>query len=205
MGRLENAVQLADAVHKTSVLILTRTCLTDPLIMVCLLVFVAGFSRLIRQVRGEYDWLAPVLFGAGLIVLMLELCGDALAGGAALDASTQADPTVVRGLWEGSIVFYGVIGLMMSTSLLATAGCATLLTGILPRWSGWAACAAAAINLMAAPSIFEGTGVTGFYTANGYVTSIAQAVMLIWFLIASVTLIALQPQLRAEASVGRSA
>jgi hypothetical protein len=49
--------------------------------------------------------------------------------------------------------------------------------------------ACAVVNLVAAPSIFGGTDYTGFYTASGYVTFIGQGAMLIWFLIASVSMI----------------
>lgn len=189
MGRLEDSAQFADAVGKVNTLILARTCLADPLILACLLVFVAGFSRLVRRARPDLEWLAAVVFGSGLVVLTLELAGDALAGGAALDTSVNADPAIVRGLWEASIVFYGAIGLMMSALLLGALGSATLTTEIVPRWIGWLALVAACINLAAAPAIFAGTDVTGFYTANGYVTFIAQGAMLIWFLIAGAAMI----------------
>ena len=188
-ARLEDTVQFSDSLSRASTLILTRATLADPLIMACLLVFLAGFRRLIRQARPDYEWVSTLVFGAGLVVLTLELVGDALQGGAALDTSVQANPTVVRGLMEGSFVFYGAIGLIMSALLLASAGYATLATGVLPRWAGWAAYAAAVVNLVAAPSIFGGTDYTGFYTASGYVTFIAQGAMLIWFLIASVSLL----------------
>ena len=51
--------------------------------------------------------------------MTLELAGDALAGGAALDTSVKADPSVVRGLWEGSFVFYGIV---LVQGALKTAG-----------------------------------------------------------------------------------
>ena len=165
VARLEDTVQFSDSVTRASTLILTRATLADPLIMACLLVFLAGFSHLIRQARPDYEWVGTLVFGAGLVVITLELAGDALQGGAALDTSVKADPTVVRGLLEGSFVFYGAIGLIMSALLLASAGYATLATGVLPRWTGWVAYAAAIVNLMAAPSIYWGTDYTGFYTA----------------------------------------
>ena len=188
-ARLEDTVQFSDSLSRASTLILTRTTLADPLIMACLLVFLAGFRHLIRQARPDYEWVSTLVFGAGLVVIALELAGDALEGGAALDTSVKADPSVVRGLWEGSFVFYGAIGLIMSALLLASAGYATLATGVLPKWTGWVAYAAALVNLVAAPSIYGGTDYTGFYTASGYVTFIAQGAMLIWFLIASVSML----------------
>jgi hypothetical protein len=199
MARLEDSIQFSDSVSKASTLILTRTTLCDPLIMACLLVFLAGFRRLIRQVRPDEEWISTLVFGVGLVVITLELAGDALQGGAALDTSVRADPTVVRGLWEGSFVFYGAIGLMMSALLLASAGYATLSTGVLSRWVGWAACVSALVNLVAAPSIFWGTDYTGFYTASGYVTFIGQGVMVIWFLIASIEMLVVKREVKAEA------
>lgn len=187
-ARLEDTVQFSDSVSRASSLILMRATLADPLIMVGFLVMLAGFRRLIRPCLPDDEWVSALVFGAGLVVITLELAGDALAGGAALDASVKADPTVVRALWEGSFVFYGAIGLVMSALLLASAGYATMSTGVLPRWTGWVAYAAAAVNLMAAPSIFGGTDYTGFYTASGYVTFIGQGAMVIWFLIASVSM-----------------
>jgi hypothetical protein len=188
-ARLEDSIQFANSVSRVSTLILTRATLADPLIMACLLVFLAGFRRLIRQARPDDEWISTLVFGAGLVVITLELAGDALEGGAALDTSVRVDPSVVRGLMEGSFVFYGAIGLIMSAALLASAGYATLATGVLPRWTGWAAYVAAVINLVAAPSIFGGTDYTGFYTASGYVTSIGQGAMVLWFLIASISML----------------
>ncbi len=189
IARLEDTIQFSDSVSRASTFILTRATLADPLIMTCLLVFLAGFRHLIRQARPDYEWVSTLVFGAGLVVITLELAGDAFEGGAALDTSVKADPTVVRGLMEGSFVFYGAIGLIMSALLLASAGYATLATGVLPRWTGWVAYACAVVNLVAAPSIFGGTDYTGFYTASGYVTSIGQGAMVIWFLIASVSML----------------
>ena len=48
-------------------------------------------------------------------------------------------------------------------SHLASAGCATLATGVLPRWTGWVAYTAALANLAAAPSILGGTDYTLFW------------------------------------------
>jgi len=196
-ARLEDTVQFSDSVSRASTLILTRATLADPLITACLLVFLAGFRRLLRQARADYEWVSTLVFGAGLVVITLELAGDALAGSAALDTSVKADPSVVRGLWEGSFVFYGAIGLIMSALLLASAGYATLATAVLPRWIGWVAYAGAVVNLVAAPSIFGGTDYTGFYTASGYVTFIAQGAMVIWLLIASISMLVVKREAKA--------
>jgi hypothetical protein len=192
IARLEDSIQFAHSVSKASTFILTRATLADPLIMACLLVFLAGFRRLIRQAQPDAEWVATLVFGAGLVVFTLELAGDALEGSAVLDTSVKADPSVVRGLMEGSFAFYGAIGLIMSALLLASAGYAIGESRVLPKWTGWVAFASAVVNLVAAPSIFGGTDYTGFYTATGWVTFIGQAAMTIWFLIASVSLLTMK-------------
>jgi len=190
--RLEDTTELSNFVTRTGTFILIRTALADPLIMIGLLVFLAGFRHLIRQARPDYEWIATLIFGAGLVVIALELVGDGFEAGAALDASTKADPSAVRGLMEGSFPMYGAIGLVMSALLLASAGFAIFGTGVLPKWTGWVAYAAAAANLAVAPSILGGTDLTGFYTAPGYAPSIGQAAMIIWFLIASISMLVKQ-------------
>ena len=186
---LEEAERFSDYVTSVNRAILIRTSLADPLIMSGLLIFLAGFRHLIRQVRQEYEWLGTLVFGAGVLVITLELVGDGLEAGAALDTVAKADPTVVRGLMEASFPLYGAIGLIMSALLLASAGCATLATGMLPRWTGWVAYTAALANLVAAPSILGGSDYTLFWSAPGYVTFVAQVAMVIWFLVASLSML----------------
>lgn len=188
-ARLEETVPFSDSVARASTTLLLRTTIADPLIMACLLVFLAGFRQLVRQARADHEWVGTLVFGAGLVLIALELVGDGLQGAAALDTSVKADPSVVRALYGASFVFYGAIGLTMSALLLAAAGYATIATGVLPRWTGWIAYAAAAVNLVAAPSVFGGTDYTGFYTASGYVTFIGQAAMFIWFTVATVAML----------------
>ena len=186
---VEDAERFSDYVASVNTSILIRTSLADPLIMVGLMVFLAGFRHLIRQARQDYEWLATLVFAVGVVVITLWLVGDALQAGAALDTVAKANPTVVRGLMEASFPMYGAIGLIMSALLLASAGYATLATGVLPRWSGWFAYAAAIANLLAAPSILGGTDYTAFWSAAGYVTFIAQVAMVTWFLIASISML----------------
>ncbi len=177
---------------RTNTFILIRTSLADPLIMTGLLVFLAGFRHLARQARPDYEWVASLVFGVGLVVVAVELLGDGLEAGSALDTWVSADPSAVRALMEASFPLFGAIGLILSALLLASAGYTTLATGVLPKWTGWFGLAAAALNLAAAPSILGGTAMTGFYTASGYAPFVGQAAMLIWFLVASVSMIVKQ-------------
>ena len=60
---------------------------------------------------------------------------------------------------------------------------------MLLRWTGWVAYTAALANLVAAPSILGGTDYTLFWSAPGYVTFVAQVAMVIWFLVASLSML----------------
>ena len=188
-AQLVDTAQYSSLVTRTNTFIILRTSIADPLIMVGLLIFLAGLRHLIRKARQEYEWVASLVFGVGVVVIAVELVGDGLQAGAALDTWVKADPTAVRALNESSFAMYGAIGLILSALLLASAGYATLATGVLHKWTSWVAYAAAVISLAAAPSILGGTDITGFYTASGYAPFVAQAAMLIWFLVASLSAI----------------
>jgi hypothetical protein len=186
---LDRTAQFSEFVARTSTFVIVRTTLADSLIMVGLLVFLAGFRHLIRQARSDFEWVASLVFGVGLVVISLELVADGLEAAAALDTVVRADPSAVRGLMEASFPLYGAIGLIMAALMLAAAGYATLGTGVLHKWTGWFAYVAALANLLVAPSILGGTNITGFYTASGIAPFVGQALMLMWFLVASLSMI----------------
>ena len=110
---LDQTARFSELVARTGTFVIIRTTLADSLIMVGLLVFLAGFRHLIRQARPDYEWVASLVFGVGLVVIALELVADGLEAGAALDTVVRADPTIVRGLMEASFPMYGAIGLIM--------------------------------------------------------------------------------------------
>lgn len=187
--RIEDMAATGAFVAKARTFILLRATLADPLIMIGFLVFTAGFRHIVKKMDPDYEWLSSLVFGSGLVVIALELAGDALQGAAALDTFVNGDFTIIRGLLEASFPLYGAVGLTMSALFLASAGYATLATGALPKWVGWAAYAAAAANLAAAPSILFGPGYTTFYSATGFVTLIGQGLLVLWFLLASITIL----------------
>jgi hypothetical protein len=187
--RIEDTAATTAFVTRASTFILARTSLADPLIMIGFLVFLAGFRHITRQARPDHEWVSSLVFGAGLLVIALELAGDGLQAAAALDTFVKAEPGVVRGLIEASFPFFGAVGLLMSALFLSSAGYAILATGALPKWTGWVAYGAAVANLAAAPSILVGPDYRAFYTGTGYVTMIGQGLLVIWFSVASVSMI----------------
>jgi hypothetical protein len=196
--QLKETVKFSEYVAGNNAVILTRT-LADTLIIVCFLVFLTGFSHLVRRARSDSAWASTLVFGVGLAFAVLTLFGDALAGGAALDTvGGQADPSVVRALWEGSILAFGAMGLIIMALFMASAGYATLASGVLPGWIGWLAFVGAIGNLVAAPAIYAGTNATGFYTADGLVSLLSELPFLIWALAASISMLIVQGEAKAK-------
>jgi hypothetical protein len=183
---LEDTTKYANFMTKNSGNVLTCVVL-DMLIFVGILVFLAGFRHLIRQARADYEWLATLVFGVGLVYTALTLVGDSVMGGQALDTvGGKADPTAIRALADAQFLMFG---LMLLALLLASAGSAILATRALPRWTGWVACAGAIITLVFVPTIYTGTDMNGFYTATGWGPYVATFPTLIWIVIVGISMI----------------
>jgi hypothetical protein len=165
-------------------IVMTRVLL-DLFECACLLVFAAGLRYLIRQARPEYEWIGTLAFGAALALSTVTLVAASLEGGQALDAvGGLADPTAIRALGEGYILMYQSIGCILIALFSAAAGYATLGTGVLPRWTGWLAYAAAVLNLVAVP-----LGLSIAPAAVLTVAVIADFPLQIWLLIVSIMMI----------------
>ena len=78
--------------------------------MVGFLVFLAGVRHLIRQAQQDCEWIGSLVFGVGVVLIALELVGDGLQAGAALDTWVKADPLAARALNEGSSPCTGQLG-----------------------------------------------------------------------------------------------
>jgi hypothetical protein len=104
----------------------------------------------------------------------------------------NADPSAVRALTEGTLLIYnGSTAFVITAIFLAVSGYATFGTGVLPRWTGWIAYAGAALCIVCIPAMYCGPlNYNGFYNAGGWGPAIiANFPPLIWFLVASISLI----------------
>jgi hypothetical protein len=165
-------------------LILTRVLL-DIFECACLLVFAAGLRHLIRQARSEYEWVSTLAFGAVIALSTVTLAAASLEGGQALDTyNGLADPSAIRALGDGYLLIYTSIGCILIALFSAVMGYATLGTGVLPRWTGWIAYAAAILNLVAVP-----IGLSIAPIAILTVAVIADFPLQIWILIVSIIMI----------------
>ena len=207
--RLEDTARFTDYVTRSNGIGIT-TKLMDTLYIAAFLVFLAGLRHLIRQARSDYEWVATLVFGVGLVGAAVTLVGDTLAGGAALDTFNKPDPTVVRALSEAALPAFGVIGFIMTALFLASASYAILATRALPGWIGWMGYVVAILNLAAVPTIYGGndfmeatvagggTASSGFFS---YATSITGLAFLVWLFIASISMIVVKREAVAPTPV----
>lgn len=143
--------------------------LTDTVLMAVIIVFLSGFRQLILQTRRDVEWIADIAFSAGIAYVVVTLVGDGMEGGAALDATVDGGSgTVIRALTVGHALYFGSIGCVLTAVVSFTSGYITLISGALPRWTGWLAVAVAIPNLVLVATAFGGTDDTSFRAAGGW-------------------------------------
>lgn len=174
----------------------TTTKLVDALYIAGFIVFVSGFRSLVRRACPQDAWIADLVFGAGLVQACLVLVGNVLAGGAALDSSSNPDPAVVRALTEASLLAFGAIGFLMTALFLAAAGHA-IRRMRMPRLLGWTSWILVVLNLAAVPAIYRGsdfmeTMIWGGNAADGpysYLSSVAGLLYIVWLVALGVAIL----------------
>lgn len=97
----------------------------------------------------------------------------------------------MRALVEGYLLTYnGSIAFAITALFVGTAGYATFVSGILPRWTGRLAYAATALCVISVPVVFAGPlDYSGFWNPGGWGPAvIANFPPLIWFLVVGVVM-----------------
>jgi len=170
--------------------VLTRDLLS---LILCafLIVFIAGFSYLIRDADAAYEWVASLVYGAGLIFVTVTLVAISLAAGGVFGTPDGTlDPTIDGPLAEGNILIHGSIKRVLTIVILVPAGFAVLRTKMLPGWVGRAAYGIALFNLVFVPSIYFGKDAAQFYSAVGWGNSaFAASFFGYWILAVGITLL----------------
>jgi hypothetical protein len=172
---------------KTSAQTLTIVTI-DAVLMAFVIVFLAGFRQIIKNSAQGLEWIADLTYGAGLVFVGTTLVGDAMEGGAALDAQ-EAHPyiAVLRALTEGHTLLFGSIGCVLIALIAASSGTVILRSDVLPRWTGVVAYVVAALNVAAIPTLFGGTSDTSFIAAGGLgVTLFATFPWLAWVIVVGI-------------------
>ena len=163
--------------------------LLNTLLCAVLLVFVVGFSVSLHQAPSVDEWLATVVFAAGLVLVTVILVANAMEAGAVLHADANIDPTRMGSGGESSQVIYGPIARVLTTLFLLAAGAASLATGVTSDWIGWFAIAIATFHLALVPTILSTTDPSRFYSLNGWSIPVAGGLFLIWVLCTSITIL----------------
>lgn len=174
--------------------VLTRN-LVSILLCALLIVFLAGLSHLIRKANAAYEWIASVIYGAGMTWVAVLLVGISLEVGAIYGAPDGTiDPTIDGPLAHGTMLIHGSIGRALTALILTAAGYAILRTRIFAVWIGRAAYIIALINVMFIPSLFFGTDAARFYSAVGWGNSALVASLIgYWCLAVGVALLRRAP------------
>ena len=164
--------------------VLTRDLLSL-LVLASMLIFIACLCDLIRQADATLDWLASIVYGAGILFLAVAFVATALEAGVVFgDPGGTLDPTIDGVLAQANILMHGSIKRLLTAVMLVPAGYAVLRTRMLPAWVGWSAYVIAACNLMFVPSLYFGTDVTKFYSAIGWGNSAFVASFLGYWILA---------------------
>lgn len=162
-------------------------------LIVCafLIVFIAGISYLIRHADAAYEWVASLVYAAGLIYVAVTLVAISLEAGVVFGTPDgSVDPTIDGPLAEGNILIHGSIKRLLTAVFLVPAGYAVLRTRMLPCWVGRAAYGIALFNLAFVPSIYFGKDAAQFYSAIGWGNSaFAASFMMYWILALGITML----------------
>ena len=128
-----------------------------------------------------------------------------MEGGAALDATVDGGSgVVIRALTVGHALFFGSIGCVLTAVVSFASGYITLVSGALPRWTGWLAVVVAIPNLVLVATAFGGTDDTSFRAAGGW-GSVALGTFpwLVWIVSVGIVVIRHRAQHLQRAQVAR--
>lgn len=140
--------------------------------------------------NARFIWLLKWFFQSSIFVIIPPEIGGVILR--YVDYPGTTDPSAVRAFVMGTLLIYnGSIAFALTGLFMASAGYAILATGAPPKWTGWVACASAILCLVAIPSMYVGAVDTnGFYNVAGWGPAIVANVLpLIWFFIASISMI----------------
>ena len=182
-------------------IVLTRI-LIDMLMYMSLMIFFAGFRHLIIQTNKEFEWIATLNFGAGIVWWSVTLVADGLEGAAVLNTlGGNTDPSAVRALVEGTLLIYnGSIAFAVTALYMGSGGFAILSTGVLPKWIGWLGWIGVVLCFFAIPAMYSKVIESwSFYNTAGWGPAfVANIPPLIWFFGASVAMIRKSKQMEIK-------
>lgn len=154
------------------------------------LVFANGLREALTQSEDRARLAATIFSAASTVLAAVALVGGALTATGAVDASVTAEPASLRAMFEAGAVMLGPGVEFPAALALAAAAMAVGRSNVLPRWTSWVGWVAAALNLVATPSLYGGSNPTVFYSATG-IAELAMGLLplLVWTFITGVSLL----------------
>jgi hypothetical protein len=129
--------------------------------------FLVSVRQVIRAARGDWEWSAGVVFGAGISWLLMRFIHNALLAAAAVDTTVKSEPVAIRALFEAGAVIGFTFLSLFAALFIVTTSYVVLQSGVLPRWTAWVGYVAAALNFLASFLIFSGGNPFGGPIAYG--------------------------------------
>jgi len=163
----------------------------DIFLCVFYITFLAGLRQIFIKAKSELEWIATLLFGAGVALSTLTLVADSMQAGVALSVvENNSNPSVIRALTQGYLLLYGSVGCSLIALISFTTGFLIIKSRAIPKWSGWIALIVGLLNVSMIPSLFGGNSPRNFYSAAGWgVAVVATFPWVIWIGIASILLL----------------
>jgi hypothetical protein len=131
------------------------------------ILFVVGFSLLLRRAEGEGGVFGLSTLLAGIGVISAAVLLGAVTAAMAFGAKNYSDEATFRALWNLQAMGYQGLMILMAGFMLAS-GVAILRTKALSVWLGWGGIVAGGVNLVAAGA-FADDGVLAPLGALGWV------------------------------------
>jgi hypothetical protein len=180
-----DANKYASWINSNGRLFMGDAFLTNVATVVLLMQF-TGIRAVIRGAGEDWEWAAALFFGAGLVTAAILIVGSAAEATAVFVSGSGPEPTIVRAAWAGAWMALTFLYLPAAIAF-GTAAYAVLRAGIMPRWVGWLSAGAAVLDVVAAVTIFGGTGNNG---PLGLLPIILGATpVVVWFVAVSIVLL----------------
>ena len=157
--------------------------------LVPFLAFIVGLQTMVRRARPDEEALPTMLLSVGVIWITVTFVATAHEAARVLGRTDLFDPTLVGSGAEGSLVIYGPVGRILTSTFLALAGAAILRARVMPAWVGRAAFVLAIVQLAFVATFFGDTRPERFFSINGWHLPVLGSFLSLWILSASVALL----------------
>lgn len=153
--------------------------------------FVAAVAGRVRD-TGE-SRLAAAVLGGGIAVASMVLVIIGIYAALAHTVAEEVDPEVLKSV---DVLTFGIgaVSLVPAAALVFAFGVASLRSGVVAPWFGMASLPAALVIILGATTWAR----EGFWSLDGAYSWIANIVLLVWIVVASVLLVARTPAAGAE-------